>query len=165
MSDKDRKDSIDLKKVKELIELMKENDLVELEIEAGHDKIMLKRPAPAQPTVTHIPVPVAPTAAPIAPAVQQPASPETAAEPVTEPGIVEITSPIVGTFYAAPSPDADDYVQVGSNVSSDSIVCIVEAMKVMNEIKAETTGTITEVLCQAGQAVEYGQVLFKVKTV
>jgi len=77
--------------------------------------------------------------------------------------LVEIASPIVGTFYASPSPDSEHFVAVGSQVGPDTVVCIVEAMKVMNEIKAETSGTIVKILCKAGQAVEYGQVLFKVK--
>jgi acetyl-CoA carboxylase biotin carboxyl carrier protein len=163
MSDKDKqKDHVDIENVKKLIQLMKDNDLIELEVASGHDKVMLKRPAPTQPTVTHVSMPVthAPLAAQLP--VEQPAA-EPAEQPQA-PGIVEIASPIVGTFYAAPSPDADSYVEVDSRVTSDTVVCIIEAMKVMNEIKAETTGTIVEVLCQAGQAIEYGQVLFRVKT-
>ena len=162
MSDKDRKDDIDLKKVKQLIELMKENDLIELEVASGHDKIQLKRPAPAQPAVTHVSMPLTTPATVPATAPQQPGT--EAEEQTQPPGIVEITSPIVGTFYAAPSPDAEPYVDVESHVTPDTVVCIVEAMKVMNEIKAETAGTIVEVLCRAGQAVEYGQVLFRVKS-
>ena len=162
MSDKDKqKGHIDIENVKKLIQLMKENDLIELEVASGQDKVMLKRPAPAQPTLTHIPLPVAHHAVTPAPAAQPAAE---AAEQGETPGIVDIASPIVGTFYAAPSPDAEAYVEVGSIVTDDTVVCIVEAMKVMNEIKAETTGTIVEVLCQAGQAVEYGQVLFRVKS-
>jgi len=75
----------------------------------------------------------------------------------------EIKSPIVGTFYATPSPDSEDYVEIGSRVEPQTVVCIIEAMKVMNEIKAEISGTISEVLVSNGQAVEYGQVLFRVK--
>jgi acetyl-CoA carboxylase biotin carboxyl carrier protein len=77
--------------------------------------------------------------------------------------LVVIKSPIVGTFYATPSPDSDPFVEVGSQVDAQTVVCIVEAMKVMNEIKAETSGTIAEILVSNGQAVEYGQALFKVK--
>lgn len=163
MSDKDKqKDYIDIENVKKLIQLMKDNDLIELEVASGHDKIQLKRPAPTQPTVTHVSMPVTPAPLTAQPPAQQPAA-EPAEQPET-PGIVEIASPIVGTFYAAQSPDADAYVDVDSHVTPDTVVCIVEAMKVMNEIKAETTGTIVEILCQAGQAVEYGQVIFRVKT-
>lgn len=76
---------------------------------------------------------------------------------------MNITSPIVGTFYQASSPDADPYIKVGDKVDSDSVVCIIEAMKVMNEIKAETGGTVVEVCCKDGQAIEFGQTLFKVR--
>lgn len=77
--------------------------------------------------------------------------------------MAEIKSPIVGTFYSAPSPDSKPYLTIGSKVNPDTIICIIEAMKVMNEIKAEASGTIVEILCKTGEAVEYGQVLFKVK--
>jgi len=79
--------------------------------------------------------------------------------------LVEIKSPIVGTFYSAPSPDSEPFVEVGSKIEENSVVCIVEAMKVMNEIKAEVSGTIVEILVKNGEAVEYGQVLFKVSGV
>jgi acetyl-CoA carboxylase biotin carboxyl carrier protein len=81
----------------------------------------------------------------------------------SEKNLIEIKSPIVGTFYAKPSPDAEAYVEVGSKVDSRTVVCIIEAMKVMNEIKAETDGTVVETCVRNGQAVEYGQVLFKVR--
>jgi len=86
-----------------------------------------------------------------------------ASQPQPEEDLVEIKSPIVGTYYATPSPDSDPFVELGSHVEPQTVVCIVEAMKVMNEIKAETSGTITEILVTNGQAVEYGRVLFKVK--
>jgi acetyl-CoA carboxylase biotin carboxyl carrier protein len=142
-----------LKKVKELIDLMIKNDLVEVEIVDGDNKILLKRPQPGQPVVTQVPV------AAVAPAVA-------AAAPVEEPhGQAEvIPSPIVGTFYAAPSPDSEPYVKVGSHVSEDTVVCIIEAMKVMNEIKAQASGTIVEICCKAGQAVEFDEPLFKIKS-
>ena len=76
---------------------------------------------------------------------------------------MDVKSPIVGTFYATPSPDSESYVEVGSTVEPQTVVCIIEAMKVMNEIKAETSGTIAEILVTNGQAVEYGQVLFRIK--
>jgi acetyl-CoA carboxylase biotin carboxyl carrier protein len=77
--------------------------------------------------------------------------------------LLEITSPIVGTFYETPSPDSDPYVEIGAHVSSQTVVCIIEAMKVMNEIKAEVSGTVVERCVTNGQAIEYGQVLFKIK--
>ena len=162
-----QKDS-DLQKIKELIEIMKRNGLVEVEIKHGDDKIFLKRSQP-QPTlggtVTAVPM--------IEPSVSTtPARPDktqtSAAEVLLsnkqpQEGLVEIKSPLVGTFYATPSPDSDHYVELGSHVSPQTVVCIVEAMKVMNEIKTETGGTIAEILVTNGQAVEYGQVLFRIK--
>lgn len=151
MSDKK---PMDLQKVKELIELMKENDLVELEIADGDSKVHLKRPGAAMPVMHQVPM---------AAAAAAPTSASTASAPAKEEGILEITSPIVGTFYQAPSPDSDPYVQAGDRVNADSVVCIIEAMKVMNEIKSEVSGTIIQCCCKDGQAVEYGQVLFKVR--
>jgi len=143
----------DLQKVKKLIEVMKAEDLVELEIVNGDSKIHLKRPSPQQPIVSTVPM--------VTPGPSPPA--QEAEEKKEQDGLVDITSPIIGTFYAAPSPDSEPYVQTGSEVNPETVVCIVEAMKVMNEIKAEVSGTIAKVMVANGQAVEYGQVLFKVK--
>ena len=147
----------DLKKIKELVDLMKQNDLVELEIVDGENKIHLKRPDSGAAMVTQIPV------AAEAAAVQTERAETPTSEEQKDEGLVEIKSPIVGTLYSAPSPDSKPYVTVDSKVEPETIVCIVEAMKVMNEIKAEISGTIVKIMCQPGQAVEYGQVLFKVK--
>ncbi len=156
MADKDT----DLEKIKQLVDLMKENGLVELQIEHDDDKIVLKRGQPQQ-AVNAIPV-VRPEsfAIPAGPQVSEPSSPPSAPG---EENLVEITSPIVGTFYATPSPDSESYVEIGSQVTSQTVVCIIEAMKVMNEIKAETEGTIVDILVKNGQAVEYGQALFKLR--
>ncbi|MCK4999569.1 MAG: acetyl-CoA carboxylase biotin carboxyl carrier protein [Anaerohalosphaera sp.] len=151
MSDKKQ---TDIQKVKELIDLMIANDLVELEIVDGDNKVSLKRPQPSQQLVTHVPM--------AAPAAHAPAAAAVPAQAQDE-GLIEIDSPMVGTFYASPSPDSDAFVKVGDRVEPNTVVCIVEAMKVLNEIKAEMSGTIEKVLCKAGQAVEYGQSLFKVK--
>lgn len=149
---------MELKKVKELIDLMKENDLVELEVVDGDSKIHLKSPGSEMPYMTSVPMP-----APVPQAVQA-ASPEQPSDsPEQDDSLVNITAPIVGTFYQAPSPDSDPYVKVGDQVDQDSVVGIVEAMKVMNEIKAEVGGTIVEISCKDGQAIEFGQVLFKVR--
>jgi acetyl-CoA carboxylase biotin carboxyl carrier protein len=148
-----QKDS-DLQKIEELIEIMERKNLVEVEIEHGDDKIHLKRFAP------QLPVAAVPIMAPAMPSVPAAGAP---AETVAQQNLVEIKSSVVGTFYAAPSPDSDPYVEVGSHVDHDTVVCIIEAMKVMNEIKAETTGTVVEVLVANGQAVQYGQVLFRVR--
>ena len=144
---------------------MKANDLVELEIKHGDEKIALKRSQPQPPVVTAMPM-VAPNISPaqaIPAANEAPAiTPQSGAEKADD-GLVEIKSPIVGTFFITPSPDSDPYVEIGSQVNPQTVVCIVEAMKVMNEIKAETAGTIAEILVENGQAIEFGQVIFKVK--
>ena len=145
---------MDLKKVKELIDIMKENDLVELEVVDGDSKVHLKGPQAAVPVMTPVSMPAAP-AAPVA-AASAPAE-------AVDDGLINIESPIVGTFYPAPSPDSDPYVKVGDQVNADTVVCIIEAMKVMNEIKAETGGVIAEVCCKDGEAIEFGQVLFKLR--
>jgi acetyl-CoA carboxylase biotin carboxyl carrier protein len=159
MAEKD----IDLKKVKELIEIMKQNGLEELEIKQGDQKIFLRRSQPqppAGPVVTAVPMMRQDYVAPPAPQSAENVGQTTAKH---EENLIEIKSPIVGTFYAQATPDSEPYVEVGLSVEEQTIVCIIEAMKVMNEIKAETSGTIAEVLVSNGQAVEYGQVLFKVR--
>lgn len=147
-----------LKKVKEIIDLMKTNDLIEVEIVDGQNKILIKRPHSAVHTVIQTPVAVPVTA-------QQPSAAEPAPLPEAKTDdLIEINSPIVGTFYSAANPDSKPYIAVGDKVAPDTIVCIIEAMKVMNEIKAETTGTIVDVLCKTGQAVEFSQTLFRAKS-
>ena len=154
----EKKDS-DLQRIKELIDIMKQNNLVEVEIKHGDDKIFLKR-YQEPPAVTSVPTSKNTTVSAQAPTTEaEPAAPQ----PKVEENLVDITSPLVGTFYAAPSPESDAYVEVGSQIEPQTVVCIVEAMKVMNEIKAENSGTIAEILVENGQAVEYGQVLFRVK--
>jgi acetyl-CoA carboxylase biotin carboxyl carrier protein len=165
----ENKDS-DLQKIKELIEIMKRNELVEVEISHGDDKIFLKRSQP-QPSTGGggVAVPMGGTGVsgiPSAAHVSQysaPQVPPSFSEAQLEDDLVEIKSPLVGTFYANPSPDSNPYVEVGSHVGEQEVVCIVEAMKVMNEIKSEISGTIAEILVVNGQAIEYGQVLFKIR--
>jgi acetyl-CoA carboxylase biotin carboxyl carrier protein len=148
----------DLKKVKEIVEFMLENDLVEVEIAEGDNKIHLKRPGSSVPQV-----PAAATVPVMAPAVPISAVSAAPAPISGDEKLVGIKSPIVGTFYTAPSPDSEPYVKVGDHVTPDMVVCIVEAMKVMNEIKAETTGIVEKVMVANGQAVEFGQALFKIR--
>lgn len=155
------KTGTDLEKVKELIQLMIDNGLVEVEVEDEDSKISLKRPNPQAQIIGQYPMPM--QAMPM-PSGSAPAAPSAGAATVgSDENLVEIKSPMVGTFYSAPSPDSDAFVEVGGKVKTDTVVCIVEAMKVMNEIKADVSGTIVEVMCKAGEAVEFGQVLFKVK--
>ena len=145
----------DLKKVKELVELMLENDLVEVEIADGDSKIHLKRPGHSQPQFAAAPMQYAPASAAAPVAAPQ-------AAPIAD-NLIDIQSPIIGTFYAAPSPDSPAFAKVGDRVNPDTVVCIIEAMKVMNEIKAEKSGTIEKIMVTNGQAVEFNQSLFKIK--
>lgn len=152
----------DIETIKELVEMMSKHDLVEIKIVEGDSKIHLKRPQPKAPQqiITQVPMAAPMAAAPMAASPVAAAAP--AAAPVTDDGPA-IESPIVGTFYTAPSPDSDPFVKVGDRVTADSVVCIIEAMKVMNEIKAEKSGTIEQACVSNGEAVEFGQALFKIK--
>jgi len=145
---------MEIEEIRKLVELMVANDLCELDISDGKSKISLRR--------GHGQAVVAPVAAP-PPAAAAPAAAAPAAAPPAQENLIEICSPMVGTFYAAPSPDSDPYVATGTHVSPDSVVCIVEAMKVMNEIKAECSGAIAQICVKSPQPVEYGQVLFRVR--
>jgi acetyl-CoA carboxylase biotin carboxyl carrier protein len=153
--------STDVELIKKLIDMMSSNDLVEIELSDETTKIHLRRPEPKhlEQVISHMPAMTAPM--PVAAATQSFAAAQT--PPACEEGVA-IESPIVGTFYTAPSPEAAPFVKVGDTVTEDTVVCIIEAMKVMNEIKAETNGTITEMCVSNGQAVEFGQPLFKVKS-
>jgi len=154
---------LDFKVIKQVVDLMKRSELSEFEIEEEGFKLRISRKNGEAPQIVHTaaghsvpPFPMAP------PAEAAPAAAPTA--PADDKNIAIIKSPMVGTFYSAASPESPAFVKVGDKVSGESIVCIIEAMKVMNEITAETSGTITEVLIENGEAVEYGQPLFKVKT-
>ena len=149
---------MDLKAIKQVVELMKRSELSEFEIEEEGFKLRLCRKNGDTQIVHAAPLATAPLAA-AAPA----GASLVAAAPVEEQGISIVKSPMVGTFYASASPESPAFATVGTKVGADSIVCIIEAMKVMNEIKADTSGTITEMLVTNGQAVEYGQVIFKLK--
>lgn len=158
MADKDA----DVQKIKELIKIMKENDLVKIDIRHGEDQISLRRAKPPQPGAVATPFVASLPGAHLMP--DQAAMAGLPAEPAhPEEERLEVKSPIVGTFYEGPSPDSDPYVETGTHVNPQSVVCIIEAMKVMNEIKAEVTGTVVERCVTNGQAIEYGQVLFKIK--
>ncbi len=151
----------DLKTLKQLIRLMVENDLTELDLEGEGEKIKLKRGS-GSPQVQLVAPAAGSLPAAAAPVPATPATPAPAASDA-DAGLVPIPSPMVGTFYAAPSPDAKPFVSVGDKVGPDTVVCLVEAMKVFNEIKAEVSGTIEKVLVQSGQSVEFGQPLFMVR--
>ena len=156
---------MDLKDIKAIIDLMKKNSVSEFELEKQDFKIRLKR-GPSNgggtsvsyedaPVLTYVP----PTVAVPTPGMPVPA----AAAPATASSELDIKSPMIGTFYRAPSPESAPYIEVGAEVNPETVVCIIEAMKVMNEIKAEAKGIITQVLVENAKPVEFGQPLFKLR--
>lgn len=157
---------MDIKEIKGIIDLMRKNGLSEFEYEKDGTKIRIRRGPDGEPQVIAsspalIPAPaVLPVSAGVPLAVAP--APTLAAAPATLP---TINSPMVGTFYSSPAPDAPPYVEVGTVVNAETVVCIIEAMKVMNEIKAEMSGTIVEVLAESGKPVEFGKPLFRIKPV
>ena len=149
---------MDIDRIKTVIDLMREHELNEFAIEEPDFKLTLKRGGPAMMMAPPMMAPaMAPAAAPAAAAV--PAVPAASADDSLTP----IPSPLVGTFYRAGSPDADPFVAVGSRVNKDTVVCIIEAMKVMNEIKAETSGVIKKILVENATAVQFGQPMFLIE--
>ena len=155
---------MDLKDIKAIIDLMKKNSISEFELERQEFKIRLKRstnggghPVIEEGVAGYLPYPAG--GIPAQPLAPQPGS-------ASQPGSssdVEIKSPMVGTFYRAPSPEAANYIEIGAEVHPDTVVCIIEAMKVMNEIKAEVRGVVTQMLVDNAKPVEFGQPLFKIR--
>lgn len=152
---------MDIKLIKQVVDLMKRSDICEFEFEEDGFKLRLSSKGSDAPQVIQA-APAQQTTAPFP--TSTPAAEPASAPAAEEKGTAVIKSPMVGTFYRAASPESPAFADVGTKVGSDSIVCIIEAMKVMNEIQAEMSGTITEVLVENGDAVEYGQPLFKIKT-
>ena len=154
---------MELEQIKAIIAMMKDNDLSEFSMEQDGLKIRIKRgPEGFQPSVTLPPaIPTQLAAAPVS--TQAPAAAFAAPAPAVVANAKHIESPMVGTFYRSASPDAPPYVEVGQEVDVESVVCIIEAMKVMNEIKAEVRGVITEVMAENAKPVEFGQKLFAVR--
>jgi acetyl-CoA carboxylase biotin carboxyl carrier protein len=155
---------MDHRELKRLVRLMNENGLVELEVEEAGMRILLRKAGASVVATPSYPAPAtlaAPTPPPPVPANGSPAPAAEAARPA---GTKDIVSPMVGTFYRRPSPDSPPYVNPGDRVKPETVVCIVEAMKVNNEIKAEIVGEVVEVLVEDGAAVEFDQPLFRVKT-
>jgi acetyl-CoA carboxylase biotin carboxyl carrier protein len=153
---------VDLKDIKAIIDLMKKNSISEFEMERQDFKIKLKRAASGMvgipqmeesPVTVYAPPPAAMTLPPPAVATLPSATSEE----------LEIKSPMIGTIYRAPSPESASYVEIGTEVNPDTVVCIIEAMKVMNEIKAEAKGVITQILVENAKPVEFGQPLFKIR--
>jgi len=154
---------VELKDIKAIIDLMKKNSITEFELEEKDSKLRLKRGLSAGVPIAQgdegmqmipmaAPMPMMPAAAPVQ-----------AAAPAANSGEMDIKSPMIGTFYRSPSPEAAPYVEIGTEVTPDTVVCIIEAMKVMNEIKAEVKGVITQSLIENGKPVEFGQPLFKIR--
>ena len=158
---------MDLKEIKAVIDLMTRNGLSEFELEKPEFKIRVRRGANGEfntmaAPVVQQPVPVAP--APVAVAQAPVAAPASAPAPAAkDSGLKQILSPMVGTFYRSPSPDSPSYIEIGQEVNEETVVCIIEAMKVMNEIKAEMKGVIVEVLAQNNKPVEFGKPLFAIR--
>jgi len=142
---------------------MRKNDLSVFKLEQEGFKVTLKRGS--DPIITTAPVvaPVAMQGAVAPAATATPAAPAAAAAPVGNDKIKDITSPMVGTFYSAASPDAQAFAKVGQEIQPESVVCIIEAMKVMNEIKAEIAGSVVEIVAENGKPVQFGEVLFRVR--
>jgi len=155
---------VELKDIKAIIDLMKKNSITEFELEEKDSKLRLKRgsngvPPPHQSDDTGSLVGL-PSVAPM----MALAAPAPVGAPPVNTGEVDIKSPMIGTFYRSPSPEAASYVEIGTEVSPDTVVCIIEAMKVMNEIKSEVKGVVTQTLVENGKPVEFGQPLFKVRS-
>jgi len=154
---------IDVRTIRYLAALMSRHNLAEIDVHDGALRVRLKRGGPdgipGQPRVVAAPAPAAATV----PVVSAPAPEAAVPPPPPTRKLLEIKSPTPGTFYAAASPEAEPFVKVGSRVAPDTVVCLIEAMKVFNEIPAECSGTIVEVCVNNQQPVEYGQVLFRVE--
>jgi acetyl-CoA carboxylase biotin carboxyl carrier protein len=160
---------MDIKNLKALIKLITDTDITEFKMETGGEKLVIRRGATPQEAMPGAmpayvsPPPVVAAAPSVQPAATAPGAPATPAEAAAEEGLETIVSPIVGTFYRSPSPDSDPYVEVGSEVAKGQILCIVEAMKLMNEIEAEFKCRIVKILKENAQPVEFGDPLFLVE--
>ena len=163
--------SVNMEELRELIGLLRDNGLAELELENEGFRVRLRRESAAGPSYVagashHAPAPVPVAPAPAPPPAAGPTHPGTHAstEASQDQDLHIIPSPIVGTFYRSPSPSADAFVKIGSNVEPETVVCIIEAMKLMNEIQAEASGEIVKIYDENGQPVEYGQPLFGIRS-
>jgi acetyl-CoA carboxylase biotin carboxyl carrier protein len=149
---------MDIRKVKKLIELLEESGIAEIEIHEGEESVRISRASPNTQTIVQAPVPMAPPVAVPSPQAV-PAEPKKAASESIPAGHT-VNSPMVGTFYEAPSPGAKPFVEVGQQVNQGDTLCIIEAMKMLNQIEADKAGTIVAALVENGQPVEFGQPLF-----
>jgi acetyl-CoA carboxylase biotin carboxyl carrier protein len=155
---------MDIRKIKKLIELLEESGLAEIEITEGEESVRIARVTQGPPVVTHFaaaPVPAAAAAPAPAPSAAAPAAPAAPAPAARDENLV--TAPMVGTFYASPSPGAKPFVEVGHEVRVGQVLCIIEAMKMMNQIESERAGRVVAVLAKNGEPVEFGQPLFAIE--
>lgn len=148
---------MDIRKVKKLIELLEESNIAEIEIKEGEESVRISRYGAHAPSMMVAPLATAPMAAPAAAPAPASADEAPATEPVLNGHVV--TSPMVGTFYRSPSPSSPSFVEIGQHVKVGDVICIIEAMKMMNQIEADKTGTIEAILVENGQAVEFDQPL------
>ncbi len=160
---------MEIQDIEKLAQIMKSADLGEVLVEQGDFRVRLRKEVATsnREVVSYAPMPVAPAGQPLAAPVtavptSAPAAGEAGEAPVEE-GLHEFVSPMVGTFYRSPSPEADPFVREGAHVSPDTVVCIIEAMKVMNEIRAEMSGEIVRIFIKNGEPIEFGQPLFLVR--
>jgi len=163
---------MDIRKVKKLIELLEESNLTELEVVEGEESVRLSRASVSSgPQVSYMMPPAMPAAPAVTPASTPAAAPATQAASAQAPAAAAdaipegdiLRSPMVGTYYSSPSPDADPFVSLGQTVSEGETLCIIEAMKMFNQIEAETSGTIVAILAESGQPVEFDQPLFVIR--
>ena len=159
---------IDMRKLKELIRLMTANELLELDLRDKDEQVTIRRPnIHSAPQIMQAPAGLAQAVTMAEPAVAQSAAPTAPSKPAAPiddtAGLIKIESPMVGTFYASASPDKPSFVSIGASVGPNSVVCLIEAMKIFNEINAGTTGTIEKILVKSGDAVEFGQAIFLVR--
>ncbi len=155
---------MDIEEIKTLTDLMVDHDLSEIMIRDGDKRIVIRRgDRGTTHVVTSLPAVLPQVGGPQAPVPTTEPPAVEGAPPKEDPNITKVASPMVGTLYSAPDPDAPPYVQIGDTVNPDTVVCIIEAMKVFNEIKAETSGTIESINVQNGEAVEFGQVILTVR--
>lgn len=157
--------------LRELVTALNDSDIAELKLKNADFELTLRKPSALQPDVVMNSAPAAPVAIPVSapvapaamPAPSAPAQPEPTPPPSVDPSLVEITSPMVGTFYSAPAPDEPPFVSIGDRVQSGQTVCIIEAMKLMNELEAEVSGEIVDILVENAEPIEFGQPLMRVK--
>lgn len=169
--------NLSLNELRELVAALNQTDIAELTLKNSDYELTLRKPAALQPNVvmgaapavalpTAVPIPVAQPAASEAaapPTAQEPAAEAPPAAPVVDPSLVEITSPMVGTFYRSPAPEEASFVEKGDRIQTGQTVCIIEAMKLMNELEAEVSGEIVDILVENAEPVEFGQPLMRVR--